>query len=95
MLKILNCRLCLRRLESESEEVESILHSTYQQEDVAKVDLNWTVNICSKKAECIKFNELCLEMLEGNGIHYEAIGTDHKGMPLRDADRKRLERESD
>ena len=77
------------------EVVESILQSRCQQEDIAKVDLNATVIICSKKAECFKFNELCLEMLEGNGIQYEAIDTDHNGMPLRDADRKRLERESD
>ena len=77
------------------DEVESILQSRCQQEDVAKVDLNATVIICSKRAECTKFNELCLEMLEGNAMQYEAIDTDHNGMPLRDADRKRLERESD
>ena len=34
-------------------------------------------------------------MLEGNGVHYEAIDTDHNGMPQRTLDKKRLECTSD
>ena len=34
-------------------------------------------------------------MQEGIGMHYEAIDTDHNGMPLRDTDKKRIERVSD
>ena len=34
-------------------------------------------------------------MLEGSGMHYEAVDTDHNGMPLRASDKKRLERVSD
>ena len=29
------------------------------------------------------YNELCLEMLDGEGRLYNAIDTDHNGMPLR------------
>ena len=36
-----------------------------------------------------------LGMLEGSGMHYEAVHTDHNGMPLRVSDKKRLERVSD
>ena len=36
-----------------------------------------------------------MEMLEGNGMHYEAIDMDHNGMPLRTSDQKRLEHTSD
>ena len=32
---------------------------------------------------------------EGNGMQYEAVDTDQNRMPLQDADRKRLERDSD
>lgn len=64
-------------------------------EDIAKADLNATVIICSKQDECKKYNTQCLEMLEGNGVHYEAIDTDHNGMPLRASDKKRLERTSE
>ena len=77
------------------EEVECILRSRYKSEDMAKVDLNATIIICSKRSECEKFNTLCLEMLDGNSVHYEAIDTDHNGMPLRPTDQKRLERVSD
>ena len=77
------------------EEVECILRSRYKSEDMAKVDLNATVIICSKRSECEKFNTLCLEMLDGNSVHYEAIDTGHNGMPLQPTDQKRLERVSD
>ena len=77
------------------EEVEHILCSRCEKEDVAKVDLNATVIICSKREECRHFNTVCLEMLEGSGMHYEAVDTDHNGMPLRASDKKRLERVSD
>ena len=63
-------------------EVEHILCSRCENVDIAKVDLNATVIICSKREECKHFNTVCLEMLEGNGMHYEAIDTDHNGMPL-------------
>ena len=77
------------------EEVEHILCSRCEKEDIAKVDLNATVIICSKREECRHFNAVCLEMLEGSGMHYEAVDTDHNGMPLRASDKKRLERVSD
>ena len=77
------------------EEVESILCSRCEKEDIAKVDLNATVIICSKREECRHFNTVCLELLEGSGMHYEAVDTDHNGMPLRASDEKRLERVSD
>ena len=77
------------------EEVERILCSRCEKVDIAKVDLNATVIICSKREECKHFNTVCLEMLEGNGMHYEAIDTDHNGMPLRDTDKKRIQRVSD
>ena len=51
------------------EDVEHILCSRYGKEDIAKVDLNATVIICSKREECRHFNTVCLEMLEGNGMH--------------------------
>ena len=73
------------------EEVERILRSRCKTEDIAKVDLNATVIICSKRSECEKFNAMCLGMLHGNSMHYEAINTDHNGMPLRPTDKKRLE----
>ena len=97
MPKTLNCRPCLKkvRVGIHDKEVENILQSRCRAEDLGKVDLNATVIICSMRAECAKFNELCLEMLEGQSMQYDAIDTDHNGMPLRDADRKRLERESD
>ena len=77
------------------EEVERILCSRCEKVDIAKVDLNATVIICSKREECKHFNTVCLEMLEGNGMHYEAVDTDHNGMPLRDTDKKRIQRVSD
>ena len=77
------------------EEVERILRSRCKSEDIAKVDPNATVIICSKCDECKKFNTLCLEMLDGNSVHYEAIDTDHNGIPLRPIDQKRLARVSD
>ena len=36
-----------------------------------------------------------MDMLEGNRMRYEAIDTDHNGMPLQTSDQKRLERTSD
>ena len=51
------------------EDVEHILCSRYEKEDIAKVDLNATVIICSKWEECRHFNTVCLEMLEGSGMH--------------------------
>ena len=83
------------RIGIHDEEVESILQSKCQEEDLGKVDLNATVIICSKRTERAKFNALCLEMLEGQSMQYDAIDTDHNGMPLREADRKRLECETD
>ena len=77
------------------EEAERILCSRCEKEDVAKIDLNATVIICSKREECKHFNTVYLEMLEGNGMHYEAIDTDHNGMPWRDTDKKRVQRVSD
>ena len=83
------------RLGEYDKEVDSIPHSRCEPEDVAKVELNATVIFYSKCAECNKFNTLCLEMLEGNSMHYEAIDTDHNGMPLCSSDMRRLERISD
>ena len=36
------------------------------------------------------YNELCLEMLDGEGRLYNAIDTDHNGMLLRVQDKKEL-----
>ena len=83
------------RIGVHDEEVEQILRSRCETEDITKVDLNATVIICSKRDECARYNALCLDMLEGNGMHYEAIDTDHNGMPLRASDNKRLERTLD
>ena len=83
------------RIGVHDEKVERILSSRCKTEDIAKVDPNATVIICSKRKECTKFNTMCLEMLDGNSVHYEAIDTDHNGMPLRPTDKKRLERVSD
>ena len=52
------------------EEVEQILRSRCEAEDIAKVDLNATVIICCKRDECKKFNTHCMELLEGTGMHY-------------------------
>ena len=83
------------RIGVHDEKVERILRSRCKSEDIAKVDPNATVIICSKRKECTKFNTMCLEMLDGNSVHYEAIDTDHNGMPLQPTDKKRLERVSD
>ena len=76
------------------EEVGHILYSRFEKEDITKVDLNATVIICSKREECRHFNTVCLEMLEGSGMYYETVDTDHNRMPLRASDKK-LERVCD
>ena len=49
------------------------MRSRCKSDDIAKVDLSATVIICSECNECKQFNTLCLEMLDGNSIHYVHI----------------------
>ena len=51
--------------------VLDVLHTRLQSRDVASVDLDMTVVICSTVAQ---FNAQCLERLQGNAVSYEAHG---------------------
>ena len=72
-------------------EVLDVLQTCLQSRDVATVDLNKTVVICSTIAECNEINAQCLERLRGNAVSYEARDTDHNGHDLHKADHERLQ----
>ena len=72
-------------------EVLDVLQTRLQSRDIATVDLDKTVVICSTVAECNEINAQCLERLQGNAISYEARDTDHNGHDLRKADHERLQ----
>ena len=73
-------------------EVIQVLKSRVQPRNINDIELDRTVVICSTCAECDDINEECLERLNGNPVSYEAIDTDHNGLPLREADNRRLQR---
>ena len=91
----LQCLLDKVRMCIHDEEVATILASRWQQEDLGKVDFNATVIIGSKRDECKHYNDLCLEMLDGVSMKYEAIDTDHNGMPIRATDKNLIQKVSD
>ena len=68
-----------------------MLQTRLQSRDIATVDLDKTVVICSTVAECNEINSQCLERLQGNAVSYEACDTDHNGHDLRKADHERLQ----
>ena len=76
-------------------EVLDVLQTRLQSRDIATVDLDKTVVICSTVAECNEINAQCLERLQGNAISYEARDTDHNGHDLRKADHERLQHYKD
>ena len=72
-------------------EVLDVLQTRLQSHDIATVDLDKAVVICSTVAECNEINSQCLERLQGNAVSYEACDTDHNGHDLRKADHERLQ----
>ena len=69
-------------------EVLNVLQTRLQSHDVAAVDLDKTVVICSTVAECNQINAQCLDRLQGNAVSFD---TDHNGHDLRKADYERLQ----
>ena len=72
-------------------EVMDVLQSCLQPRDIAALDHDTTVVICSTVAECNEINAQCLERLHGNAVSYDARDTDHNGHDLRKADHDRIQ----
>ena len=87
----LNSVLSKVRLGVCDKEVLDVLQTRLQSRDLASVELERTVVICSKVAECNEINAQCLERLQGNAVSYDARDTDHNGQDLRKTDNERLQ----
>lgn len=72
--------------------MESTLKKCLRPRDIASIDLNRTVVICSKRKEVDEINAECLKQVQGNIKDYIALDSDSNGQPLREADKQRLQR---
>jgi len=73
------------------DQVDSVLKSRLEKVDLASVDLNKTVIICSRCKEVSAINDQCLQLISGKEYKFEATDTDSNGQPLRESDCKRLQ----
>ena len=82
-------KLCRDPVLGNDEEAVDVLSNLLQPPDIDNIELDRTV-ICSTRREC-DINDECIKNV-GEVNEYAALDTDHRGHPLREADRERIQR---